>query len=166
MYFTTNKRWDTRIEDDTKNFIMELLKPTEEFQKYIYEKKSEIPFNTYNILHYRLGDDELVRNILSCRYDDVLHNFRKNVEYNDILLSDSTILKEFIENEEVEVFMYDTEPGHLASCKDEQKIKDSLFEFLLISDAKKIKTFSVYSWISGFVECTSLIYDIELKNIK
>ena len=47
-----------------------------------------------------------------------------------------------------------------------ETIKDTLFDFMLLSNAKFIKTHSVYGWISGFVQWVSHIFNVPLINIK
>jgi hypothetical protein len=42
-------------------------------------------------------------------------------------------------------------------------IRGSLLDFFIQSNSKKIKTISVYNWISGFIYWNSLIYDIPME---
>jgi hypothetical protein len=42
-------------------------------------------------------------------------------------------------------------------------IKGSLLDFFIQLNSKKIKAFSIYNWISGFIYWNSLIYDIPLE---
>jgi len=42
-------------------------------------------------------------------------------------------------------------------------IKGSLLDFFIQSNSKKIKTISIYNWISGFIYWNSLIYDIPIE---
>jgi hypothetical protein len=59
IYFFTNANCDMNITDDTKLFIKNILTPNEDFKTYLNTFK---PPTEYSILHYRLGDEELVRN--------------------------------------------------------------------------------------------------------
>ena len=47
-----------------------------------------------------------------------------------------------------------------------QIIRDTLIEFFLLKNANKITTYSIYDWVSGFVNWISKIYDIQLLSIK
>ena len=51
--------------------------------------------------------------------------------------------------------------GHHQS--NNESIQFSLFEFLLITYAKKIKSFTVHGWPSGFAFIISKIWDIPLE---
>jgi hypothetical protein len=44
------------------------------------------------------------------------------------------------------------------------EIEHSLIELLILSRAKYIKSYTVYSWISGFTHMISYIYNIPLKS--
>ena len=160
MYFCTNINCDMCIGDDIKDYMRDLLKPNQDFQKYIDEKKAEIPFDSFNIIHYRLGDEELVRNN-SNNNNQYINNLIQNKENNDVLLSDSKYFKECAKNS-TDIFMFNIEPQHMGYCKNSDSIRDSLFEFFLISLARKIKTFTVYNHTSGFVRWTSIIHNLEL----
>lgn len=45
-------------------------------------------------------------------------------------------------------------------------VKDTLLDFFIQSNSKKIKTFSPYSWISGFVHWNCKVFDIPLEVYK
>jgi hypothetical protein len=49
---------------------------------------------------------------------------------------------------------------------DEESIRDTLFEFFLASKSNKIKTYSAYTWTSGFMTAINLIYDIPIDIMK
>jgi hypothetical protein len=61
--------------------------------------------------------------------------------------------------------MYNTRTAHFGYQKRPTEIMETLFELFLIMDAKRIKTYSVYTWISGFVYWIHKIYDIPLEQI-
>jgi len=44
-------------------------------------------------------------------------------------------------------------------------IKDTLFEFFVLTRANSIKTHSVYRWLSGFARIANEIYDVPLQRI-
>jgi hypothetical protein len=58
--------------------------------------------------------------------------------------------------------MFNDNICHLGFSKDVNSIQHTLFEFLLISKASKIKTYSSYGWISGFTHIISFIYKIPI----
>jgi len=148
---------------EAKSFMKSLLSPTAEFQHYIDTAKASIPFSDYSIIHYRLGDEELVRSNMcnSLRYKDHL---LAQLEKNDILLSDSNTFKQLIKINNVNVFMFDAPVCHLGVHTDPDAVKHTLFELLLLSNATKIKSYSIHGWISGFTHMISMLYDIPFES--
>jgi hypothetical protein len=153
------------IDDECKEFIKNIFTPTDFFKEYIELKKEDIPINEYNIMHFRLGDDELVRrNETKFENNEIIEKLNKYREPNDILISDSEHFKNYVEKN-VEIEMYNTRTAHFGYQKRPTEIMETLFELFLIMDAKRIKTYSVYTWISGFVYWIHKIYDIPLEQI-
>ena len=163
-FILTNDFFNGNISHDCKKFIKNILKPTPEYQKYIDYQISKIPFEKYNILHYRLNDDEF-KNIGHGKNLDYLNNMtfsvNKNKENNDILITDSLSFKEhaFLNTN---IFIFDTKLCHLGLSKDFYAIRDTLFELFLISKSSKIKTYCKIHAVSGFVKWISLVYDIPI----
>ena len=163
IYFNTNKQINYSIEitDECKNYIKNVLTPTIELSEYIKSIKLQ---RSYNIIHYRIGDDDTVEN-KETDMVEFIDNFNKNKEIDDILMSDSTKFKNKIK-EISDIYLFDFEIGHLGVETDNIKIKNTLAEFFIMAGAKKIKTYSTYSWISNFVEMISKLYNIEVINLK
>jgi hypothetical protein len=163
----TNSFIIEEISDECKEFIKELLTPTEEFASYINETNlfTKAPTN-FNIFHFRLGDTMLVRNKDTDTpleyYSNILEKY---YEKEDILLSDSTRFKDFIIERNHSIFLFKNQSAHLGYEKNIEKIKDTLFEFFTIIKAKKIKTFTFYHHVSGFVHMLHHIYDIPIIQI-
>ena len=143
--------------------MKKILTPNSDLKDFISKTLQNIPDN-YNIIHYRLGDEELVRNKSNNNINKYIEHFKNNIEKNDVLLSDSSFFKNVIKNLECNTIMLDVIPKHIGYNIDES-LKDTLLEFFLISKAVKIKTYTVYQWTSGFVKWISKIYDIPLTKI-
>ena len=47
-----------------------------------------------------------------------------------------------------------------------ETVKDTLFDFMLLTNAIFIQTHSVYGWISGFVQWVSHIFNVPLINLR
>ena len=162
----TNSLLIEPMTEDCKSFMKNLLTPTDEFRDYIYSlniNKNTPPF--YNIMHLRIGDSSLVRKESTdlSRYINILF---RHTEENDIIMSDSTQFKEHLMANNPNIFLFHIEIAHLGFAQHCNILKDTLFEFFIITKSKKIKTFTTYSHISGFVTMASLIYDIPLLIIK
>jgi len=162
VFFFSNDICNTPVDNDCKEFIRELLTPNDDFLLYFTEKIKEIPYNEYNILHYRLGDSELVNCENSNIDNKILQHLQRNFEPNDVLVSDSMIFKKFINDNTKGIFTFNTHIGHIGYHTDYEKLRDTLFEFFVITRAKKIKYYSVYGWTSGFVNIAKQIYDVEI----
>ena len=165
LYFFTTAQCEDNLDDEAKNFMKNILTPNCLLAEYIYKKSINIPDN-YNILHYRLGDEELVRkNSLTDIHQTYLNHLKNNVEDNDILLSDSRDFKKFAKSVHYKkLIIFDTEPKHIG-YESTESMNDTLFEFFIITKSKKIKTYSRYGWISGFVFWAHKVYDIPLQTI-
>jgi hypothetical protein len=164
-YILTNDFFTGVISNECKTFIKNILTPTIEYQKYIDFQLSSIPFEKYNIMHYRLNDDELKNNNTSKNSDHLNFlnlNINTNKETNDVFITDSISLKQhiFLNNN---IFMFDTKLCHLGLSKDYHAIRDTLFEFFLITGATKIKTYCKIHIVSGFVKWISKVYNIPIQ---
>ena len=182
LYLLTNDFYQDPITEDCRDFIKKILAKNDEFQQFFLEKLCESPFAVeinrnivsssgdsvilpkYNILHFRIGDEELLGNDTK-NYDEETNIFKYNMEKNDILISDSVHFKNHIKTH-FNQFMFDIDMGHIGYEKNLEKIKNTLFEFFVMVHSQKIKSYSNYSWISGFVNIVKEIYNVELKNMK
>ena len=168
--FATNgclELYDEPATLDLQNFIKDILIPNNEFQLYIDMQLNKLPFKSYNILHFRLGDNEFKKRIIIDTYKKAISIFNKTYDKNSntILLSDSNILKQLVKQES-NIFMYLDNIAHIGGHTDLNAIKFTLFEFFLLIKADSIKTYTDHWWISGFVKVASYIYNIPLIEIK
>jgi hypothetical protein len=166
LYILSNDFYQkNEISNDCKEFIKNIMTPTLEFDKYIDYVLSKIPFKQpYNILHYRLNDDEFKNknSSKSLTYlNELTENVNKNKESNDILISDSSSFKQYIFLN-TDIFLFETKICHLGLSTDKDAIRDTLFEYFLLTRSSKIKTYCKIHEISGFVKWVSKIYDIPI----
>jgi len=167
LYILTNDFFEGIVSNDCKIFMKKILTPNNDYQTYINYELSKIPFEKYNIIHYRLNDDEFKNKNLKKNNDylkDILINLNNSKEINDILVTDSLSFKEyaFLNSD---VFLFDTKLCHLGLSTDYYDIRDTLFEFFLITKSSKIKTYCKIHKISGFVKWISELYDIPVTII-
>lgn len=165
-YLLTNSHLIGEITQECKKFIKNVLNPTDEFERYINDiKVSKNTPENYNILHFRLGDSLLIRNENNIDFQHFINIMNNNREHDDILMSDSIRFKEHIMTNYHDVRLFHIHVAHMGYIHHVNNIKDTLFEFFVVTRAKKIKTFTVYGHISGFVHIAHLIYDIPLIRI-
>jgi hypothetical protein len=156
------------VSPDCKNFMKNLLKPTPEYQQYIDFQLSKIPFANYNIIHYRLNDDEFKNGGVGKNIEylnSIINSLNSNKENNDILVTDSLSFKEYAFLN-TSIFIFDTKVCHLGLSKDYHAIRDTLFEFFLITRSTKIKTYCKIHKVSGFVKWISEVYDVPIHILK
>ena len=163
IYFCfTNAHLTEPFDDDCKVFIKRILCPLPQFDKELH---GIIPFETYQIMHFRLGDNELVGNKSTNASTYIINLIKRNKKSNDVLISDSLSLKKDFQVQS-EVYVLNTIPQHLGRCSDHESIRGTLTDFFLLSRATHIKTYTCYEWTSGFVYWAHLIYDIPLSKIE
>jgi hypothetical protein len=174
IMLTTNDRIAETlpITDDCKKFILKIFTPKPEFKLYFNNYVNEILKLTsdYGICHFRFGDDLLIK------YETKMSNFEsflnKYINNNyisiktDILLTDNKLFKKYVLDNNY-MISPDTIIKHLGSDEDEDEdedygTRDTLVDFFLILNSKIIKSYTVYSWISGFVFWASVLKDIPL----
>ena len=150
--------------------MKQLLTPNEGFKSYISEKNKlhglscEHP---HSIVHFRIGDDEFYEKSNNfSKMNDAMNMIKKYANRYDILLTDSFRFKQFLTTNDFNIKMFDIRPIHLGSLSTlfADDISESFKETLCT--ASKIKTYSVYYWVSGFVKFSSMIYDVPLIDLK
>jgi hypothetical protein len=100
---------------------------------------------------YKIIDNRNIIAYFGCRY----HNIKFNDNYTEfvsIRQDDSCIV-----NGKLKIIDSIDKNNNLDG------IKGSLLDFFIQSNSKKIKSISVYNWISGFIYWNSLIYDIPIE---
>jgi len=164
LLILTNDFYFGDIDEECKIFIKNILTPNNKFKKFIDYKISKIPYEEFNIIHYRLNDDEFLNKDNNHSYNNLLEHYNNNKEKNDILISDTKSFKNYIFLNS-DCFIFDIKVCHLGLSSDTDEVRDTLFEFFLITQSKKIKSYCIIHKISGFVKWISKIYDISLVKI-
>lgn len=129
MLILTNDFYDTTsLNNECKEFIKNIFTPTSIFNDFIQNRLSKVPFFHFNILHYRLNDNVFLNKLEDISYNSYLHHIQKYKEKNDILISDTKPLKQYVFMHD-DIFMFDTKICHLGLSVDPDEIRDTLFEF-------------------------------------
>ena len=145
-----------------KKFINKHFQLKSEYRRLL-EKSLPSP-KSYDILHIRLGDDSLIenKNIITKNISMIL---RSHLNKDTILISDSNHLKDYAKSN-FSGRILPTKPTHFGLKINAKQTFDNYLEFNILKGANNIKTFSNYSWISGFVYIPSIIYGIPIINLK
>jgi hypothetical protein len=164
-FIFTNDFFPGEITEDIKKFIKNILQPTDIFQKFINNKLEKIKSKPFQILHYRLNDDEFLNKNVNNenKYRNLFNQLLKIREDSDVLISDTKSFKDYVFQNNGNLMMFDINICHLGLSRDKDAIRDTLFEFFLITYSCKIKTYCKIHEMSGFVKWISKIYDIPVS---
>lgn len=162
----TNKPLKGKINENIKNKILKLFLKNKQLEEHINNIKKNLDLqDDYSIIHFRLGDNQLVRNHNS--YDNFEKYYDKYLLHkqdNQLLISDNILFRKYLLEKDKNIKIFDSENiYHLGRHND--NIKDTLIEFFLVLESKSIKTHSVNGWTSGFVLYPSILKDIPIENI-
>ena len=175
LLICTNMFCNDNLSSECKYFMKQLLTPNKNFSEYLNEKTKSYSLlsSPYSIIHFRLGDSEfLTKNQTDgSTLNETVNILKKYAESTDILMTDSFRFKQYLVDNKINVAMFNTRPLHLGEfltvfTEVGASFKETLYEFFTLSTASKIKTHSVYGWVSGFVKFSSLIYDVPLTDLK
>jgi len=162
IFFITNDFYYGEIDIKCKELLRDLFTPNEKFQHFIDTKLLNINLKDYSVIHFRLGDDYLVRKNINTRLmNECYQLFIRNREKNQILMTDNNYFKNMLIKSE-NIFTFDTKSVHIGYKDHESDIEDTLFEFIVLLNVNKIKHYCVYGRTSGFVNTANIINDIEL----
>jgi len=175
LMISTNVEPPNNMTNDCKRFMRLLLHPTDEFNRFFIEMRARfnIP-NNYTIAHFRLGDQELMNKTIDVANYQMLGeivNFHMTNTPNLFIMSDSLEFKKYlckrIRPEFVGRIIPST-PIHLShpDALDVEKIKETMFDFMLLINARLIKTHSKYMWISNFVKWAGNIFNVPVLDMK
>ena len=163
-FLFTNNHLIESVNQECKDFIKNILLPKDEFANYIQNFLQFENINlSYNILHFRLGDSLLVRNETSNDFQTFIGKMNEHKEEKDILMSDSEQFKQYVKLTNNNIKLLNTKTAHLGYEQHSDNIRDTLLEFFIITKAQKIKTFSVYGHLSGFVNIVNQVYDVPIE---
>lgn len=160
-----------RYKKETQEFLKKIFRPSTILQEEINKHIQNLP-SPFSVIHFRTGDDEIVRNdkeFCENNYSIVSSLYEKynSTLKNPVVFTDSQIIRRKL-IEEFYVKTIDHDIAHLGYHTNLESIKNSLIDFFIISHAKKILGYTTYRGlyaISGFVRMVGQIYDISVKPI-
>lgn len=156
--------YDGEITEELRRFVDYVLRPTPLFEAYMKQMMTDLALDSYTVLHYRMGDDEMVRK--ECNYavyENAYEHLIQTYKPTDIVMSDSAEFKAIIRKRNIQIRVLDTKICHVGLEYSYEALRDTMFEFNLLRGAKSIRSYSRYSWVSGFVYAVHKIYDIPLE---
>ena len=155
-----------------KEFIRNKIKPNEEMINYINKVMLNMKLirKQYTVIHIRSGDDYLLKNQTPNKgyLNKIINICKNNINPNNkyLILSDNNNIKHAFHKFPNCIF-YIKDITHLGehSDKSNEKIKNTLLDFYLMSQSNKIISLSPDNWGSGFSQWCSVIYNVSYKKI-
>ena len=151
------------ISEKNKAYMRKFLEPTNEMKLIINQILDElaISFKEYIVIHIRAGDSYLKgeKNTFTDGYISNLINNIKNdingaslLENNYLLIADSNDVKKIVENyfPNFKILMNPITHFGEGVVLEEEKVKNTLIDFYLLSRSKSIFSYSAYKHGSGF----------------
>jgi hypothetical protein len=147
------------IPEKNKEYMRKMLEPTNEMKIIINETLNQlaISYRDYIVIHIRSGDSYLKeeKNIFTNSY---IHNLTNNIkndvnqDNNYLLIADSNDVKKIIQNFFPNFKTLIQPITHFGEgvVLEEEKVKNTLIDFYLLSHSKSIFSYSAYKHGSGF----------------
>ena len=161
----TNKK-PNKIFNDDKNFIiLNCLQPRIHFENYLQLTTKNLKLeNNYTVIHIRGPDEDIINQDFIKKIDKLISDHVKpNVKY--LLLSNSKkILDEINRSDLIKTNLPRCHSG--LSNLDNNELRDTLLEFMLMSKCEEIIQLSFYQWGSNFSNIVAELYDIPITKYK
>jgi hypothetical protein len=161
------------ISEKHKTYMRNLLEPNDEIQQYIDSTLNQFELTKYNysVIHIRTGDtylnqdkSEIYNNYISKLVYEISKTILKNEAFcrNYILISDNLNVKYLITKKYPFLKSVFKEITHLGEgvVQEDEKIKNTLLDFYLLSLSNSIFSFSCYEHGSGFSQWCAETYNI------
>ena len=156
--------------EKNKEYMRNILEPNVEMKQYVYDTLSRLNLSDkkYNVIHVRSGDSYLKNdiNVFSAKYIEkliVAIRSDMNIDNQDYLIiadnnSIKITLKKIFPNFKILI----KEITHFGEgvVLEEEKVKNSLVDFYLLSLSKAIFSYSCYEHGSGFSMWCAKTYNI------
>lgn len=146
------------------NYMKTILEPTNFFKIEIDNLMNNLGLvkNDFITYHIRLGDVFLENQFELIQNNQLYQIIEKlNIDNNNYLLvSDSLLVKKILTKKYSNFKTIDDEIVHTSQNNNVDKIKNTLLDFYMMSNSKKIISFSIYPHGSGFSKWCATTYDI------
>lgn len=152
-------------------YIKSKFIPNETLSEYIDNTLNELKLEKkrYDVIHIRSGDKFLI-NKEKMEYEllDKIKKIVSSIIYSEtkyLIISDSNYIKQ-----ELQIFPnvhFIQKPiDHLASCKTNNGVMNTLLDFFLIGHSNSIVSLSTYEHESGFSKYSAIINKVPIKHIR
>ena len=152
-----------------KIYMRKVLEPTDEMKITVNNILNDLELvpKEYSVIHIRSGDSYLNKNNSIFKKDYVkklLENISLNIvcDKKYLLISDNNYIKKMIVERFPEIKLLFNEITHFGEgvVLEEEKVKNTMIDFYLLSSASEIFSYSAYKHGSGFSYWCAKTYDI------
>jgi len=159
------------VSEKSKAYMRKILEPVNEIKYNVQHclKQVGLNFKEYSVFHIRSGDDYLKKDN-KIFYQKYLDKIKKNIQYyicnnkanNYLIIADNNEIKILLKTEFPEFKIILKEITHFGEGIDleEEKVKNTLIDFYLLSFANKIISLSTYKHGSGFSYWCAKTFDV------
>jgi hypothetical protein len=170
IYFSTNQYPIYKIKDDEKSIIRNIFEPNNIMNNYININldKLKLSKKNYIVIHFRTGDDYLIhKNIMSFdKFKLIINEINKikSIEKNIpiVIISDNQMLKIYLKKNVKDINILDNKITHLGENQslNDDNVKDTLLDFYITNNSKKVFSFTKYSHGSGFIQWNCITFNV------
>lgn len=157
------------IPEKNKIYMREIMEPSDEIKSEVKERLQSMELNNkdYSVFHIRSGDDYLKNDNKLFKYNYLIELIR---EISSCIVSDENYLI-IADNNEVKLLLKNVFPRMKILLREithfgegieleEEKVKNSLIDFYMLSFSKKIISYTNYEHGSGFSYWCAKTYNI------
>jgi hypothetical protein len=168
MFINTNAFPNNIISEKHKAVMQNILKPIISLENYVENtlEKLTLSKQNYEIIHIRFGDKYLLKNetLLHIKYLQQILNYLKALDIHTkyLLISDNEYIKKIIVQNYPFLKTLNNQITHTGEniVIDEEKLRNTMLEFYLMSHSSNIVAYSVYKHGSGFSKWCAETYSI------
>ena len=154
-----------------KQYMRQILEPIDEIKNNVREILALLNFEEkkYNIIHVRSGDSYLKkqRNQFDNKYilklvNAIRKDIQSNIDYNYLVIADNNFIKNILKNEfpNFKILIKDITHFGEGVVLEEEKVKNTIIDFYLLSLSNSINSYSSYEHGSGFSYWCAKTYEI------
>jgi len=159
------------VDDECRAFLCARLRPTKELAQHVNLLRQHLCLDRYCTVHLRMGDLQMEGQ--PAVPSVVTEWFRRRIVPvwggEVLVVSDNQYVKNELAREFGVKVVSDVKPVHLGEYQprvsDDGQVRDTLAEFLLMSQSQQIYRYSVYPWGSGFSDICAMLYQVPLTVI-
>lgn len=140
--------------------IREYINSVFKFKDIYYETASTFVPEPYDIIHIRSFDHQVDQRVFSFHLNKKLCEVL-DINRQNVVMSNNRILKEEIAKR-FRLLTVNTKPAHTANVNDYRQLEDTVIDYIILSRASKIHTFSFYNHGSGFSEQCAVLHKIPI----